>query len=325
MPSVIEVESLCKEFRVPVRGAGLLAGLQSLIKRDFRTVEAVRDVSFQVDEGEIVGFLGPNGAGKTTTLKMLTGLIHPSDGSARVMGFTPWEREKAYLSRINMVMGNRHQLSWDLPAADSYEMLRTIYRIPPAEFQRTLDELVDLLDLEGLLDKPMRQLSLGERMKCELAGALLHSPRVMFLDEPTLGLDVTMQHRIRNFIREYNQRNGSSILLTSHYMADIEALCRRVVVIHEGRILFDGLLSELVSKFATTKLITFELDTMDADLGDLGIPVVREGLKYQVEVDKERTLEITNLVLDRHDVSDISIEDPAVEHVIDRVFTGQEL
>ena len=321
MKSIIQVSDLSKVFKVPVREQGMGAGLRSLFRREFREVAAVQDVTFEVAEGEVVGFLGPNGAGKTTTLKMLTGLLHPTAGEVEVMGFNPWKREKAYLRNINMVMGNRHQLSWDVPTLDSFVLMRTIYEVPEREFKETLDELVELLDLAELLGKPIRNLSLGERMKCELAGSLLHRPDVMFLDEPTLGLDVTMQHRIRTFIGNYNKRCGSTILLTSHYMADIEALCRRVIVIHEGFLLFDGLLSDLIDRFAPTKILTFELDTHDADLGALGIEGEQNGFNYKVEIAKDRALEVTDQILKLFNVSDISIEDPPVEQVIDQVFT----
>ena len=325
MGAIVQVSNLSKEFKVPVREPGLRAGLNSLIRREFRAVEAVKGVTFEITEGEIVGFLGPNGAGKTTTLKMLAGLLHPSDGKVEVMGFTPWRREKSFLRRVNMVMGNRHQLTWDVPTLDSFVLMRTIYELPEQEFRQTLAELVELLDLEDLLSKPIRNLSLGERMKCELAGSLLHRPKVMFLDEPTLGLDVTMQHRLRTFIGNYNQRNESTILLTSHYMADIEALCHRVIVIYEGVILFDGLLNHLIKRFAPSKILTFELDTIEADLGILNSQVIQDGFRYKVEVEKDRTLEVTDFVLKHFNVSDISIEDPPVEQVIDRVFTQKEV
>jgi len=321
---IVRVANLTKEFRVPVRQPGLRAGLRSLVRREFKTGAAVRSISFDIAEGEVVGFLGPNGAGKTTTLKMLTGLLHPTAGDVEVLGFTPWQREKSYLRRINMVMGNRHQLTWDVPTLDSYLVLQAVYAVPEPEFRQTLEELVALLDLEALLSKPIRNLSLGERMKCELAGALLHRPQVMFLDEPTLGLDVTMQHRIRTFVADYNQRTGSTILLTSHYMADIEALCRRVVVIHEGAILFDGRLTDLIERFAPTKILTFELDTMAADLSQVSNRVSQDGFRYTVEVAKDQTVPAADQVLTRFNVSDISIEDPPIEQVIDRVFTNPE-
>ncbi len=304
-----------------MRDAGLRAAFRSLYNRQTRTVQAVKDVSFTIEEGEVVGFLGPNGAGKTTTLKMLSGLMHPTAGTAEVMGFTPWNRDSSYLRKINMVMGNRHQLSWDLPALDTFRLNQIVYGISDRQFQATLEELTDLLDLRDLLTKPVRNLSLGERMKCELAGSLLHRPNVMFLDEPTLGLDVTMQQRIRSFIRAYNQSYASTVLLTSHYMADIEALCPRVIVIHNGRILFDGPLERLVNQFAPRKHLTFKLDTMKADLSALGQVITQEGLTYQLEVAKDQSMAVTNHILSHYHVTDISVEDPPIEQVIEQVFS----
>lgn len=323
MDSVIEVRELTKSFKVPVRQSGLGAAVKSLFDRKFILVDAVKEVSFTIDRGEIVGFLGPNGAGKTTTLKMLSGLLHPTSGTATVNGHIPWQRDNAYLRTINMVMGNRHQLSWDLPAGDTYKLHQAIYQIPDNEFERTLEELADLLDLHDLLTKPVRNLSLGERMKCELGGALLHRPEVMFLDEPTLGLDVTMQHRIRDFVRSYNLRHGSTILLTSHYMADIAALCERVVVIHRGQLLFDGPLAQLVAKFAPVKRLTIELDSADADLGGLGTVVAHDGFTYQLEVAKDETTEVTSHLLANYNLSDIAVEDPPIERVIEQVFATE--
>ena len=223
----IDVRELSKTYAVPVREAGLSAALRSLVRRRTRLVEAVREISFSVSPGEIVGFLGPNGAGKTTTLKMLSGLLYPSGGRGLVLGFEPFKRQRDFLRRITLVMGNRNQLIWDIPVLDSFERNRAIYRLERGAYRQTVEELTELLDLDGLLDKPVRNLSLGERMKCEVAAALLHKPQVLFLDEPTIGLDVTMQRRIRAFLAEYNRRYGATVLLTSHYMADVEALCRR--------------------------------------------------------------------------------------------------
>jgi len=249
MSAAIAVRQLRKTYEVPVREGGVKAALKSLVRKQVRTVEAVKSIDFEVAPGEIVGFLGPNGAGKTTTLKMLSGLLHPTAGQAQVLGYVPFARQRQFLRQITLVMGNRNQLVWDIPVADSFERNRAIYRLGRQEFRGTVDELVSLLDLGELLQKPVRNLSLGERMKCEVAAALLHRPRILFLDEPTIGLDVTMQRRIRAFIAEYNRRYQATVLLTSHYMADVEALCRRVVIIHHGQLLFDGELASLVQRF----------------------------------------------------------------------------
>ena len=271
----IRVEGLAKTFRVPEREGGLRASLRSLVRRTTRDVVAVDGIDFAVQPGEVVGFLGPNGAGKTTTLKMLSGLLFPTAGDGRVLGHVPSRREHAFLRRITLVMGNRNQLQWDLPALDSYEMNRAIYRIPDADFRRTRDELIELMDIGDEVRKPVRQLSLGERMKAEITGALLHTPQVLFLDEPTIGLDVTMQKRIRAFLAEYNARRGATVLLTSHYMADVQALCKRVIVIDNGRILYDGGLRELSTRYAQRQTITATVGVLDPAVFEL---VRRAGL-----------------------------------------------
>ena len=242
-----------------------------------REVAAVDGISFEIQAGEVVGFLGPNGAGKTTTLKMLSGLLYPTSGEARVLGHVPSRRERDFLRRITMVMGNRNQLQWDLPALDSFELLRAIYRLPRPSSSPMRDELIELLDLGDLVTKPVRNLSLGERMKVEICGALLHRPAVLFLDEPTIGLDVTAQKRIRAFVAEYNQRTGATVLLTSHYMADVQALCKRVIVIHHGRILFDGALASLADQFAATKTIGVTLREGSPDLSKYGEVICERG------------------------------------------------
>src|SRR5436305_1546286 len=269
---VIEVSDLQKIFRVPEREGGMRASMRSLFKRQWREVRAVDGISFEIESGEVVGFLGPNGAGKTTTLKMLSGLLYPTGGAVRVLGHTPSRRERDYLRRMTLVMGNRNQLQWDLPALDSYELNRAIYRLPRETFVETRDELIELLDVGDLVRKPVRNLSLGERMKVEVVGSLLHLPQVLFLDEPTIGLDITMQKRIRSFIAEYNVHYGATVLLTSHYMADVEALCKRVIVIHHGKILFDGQLAELTQRFGGMKTIEAVL----ADGGRVSRRVPRE-------------------------------------------------
>jgi ABC-2 type transport system ATP-binding protein len=325
--AAISVADLSKTYVVPVREPGLAAAIRSLVRRQTRQVRAVERISFEVDHGEIVGFLGPNGAGKTTTLKMLSGLLYPSSGEARVLGFIPSRRERAFLSQITLVMGNRNQLAWDLPALDSFELNRAIYRIPEADYRRARDEFVDLLELGPLLSKPIRNLSLGERMKMEIAGALLHRPRVLFLDEPTIGLDVTMQRRLRAFIAEYNRRWGATVLLTSHYMADVEALCRRVIVIHHGRILYDGDLSGLAGRFSASRTIRATLDDGAAswrelpDLSRYGEVLEREGSRVTLRVPKAESARVAARLLTDLPVADLTIEEPPIEDVIDRVFT----
>jgi ABC-2 type transport system ATP-binding protein len=308
VPGVVEVSGLTKVFRVPEREAGLRASLRSLVNRQWREVRAVDGISFEIEAGEVVGFLGPNGAGKTTTLKMLSGLLYPTSGEGSVLGHVPSKRERDYLRRMTLVMGNRNQLQWDLPALDSFELNRAIYRLPREDFLRTRDELIELLDIGDLVRKPVRNLSLGERMKVEVVGQLLHLPQVLFLDEPTNGLDVTMQKRIRNFIAEYNQRHGATVLLTSHYMADVEALCKRVIVIHHGRLLFDGQLAALAESFAAYK-------TIEAVLAD--------GERVTLRVPKAETSRATAQLLAEHDVSDLTVEDPPIEDVIEQVFATE--
>jgi ABC-2 type transport system ATP-binding protein len=308
VPGVVEVSGLTKVFRVPEREAGLRASLRSLVHRQWREVRAVDGISFEIEAGEVVGFLGPNGAGKTTTLKMLSGLLYPTSGEGSVLGHVPSKRERDYLRRMTLVMGNRNQLQWDLPALDSFELNRAIYRLPREDFLRTRDELIELLDIGDLVRKPVRNLSLGERMKVEVVGQLLHLPQVLFLDEPTIGLDVTMQKRIRNFIAEYNQRHGATVLLTSHYMADVEALCKRVIVIHHGRLLFDGQLAALAESFAAYK-------TIEAVLAD--------GERVTLRVPKAETSRATAQLLAEHDVSDLTVEDPPIEDVIEQVFATE--
>ncbi|MCY3868054.1 MAG: ATP-binding cassette domain-containing protein [Gemmatimonadetes bacterium] len=318
----IAVQNLGKTYEVPQREPGLGAAIKSLVSRTTRDVEAVKNISFDVAPGEIVGFLGPNGAGKTTTLKMLSGLLHPTAGEISVIGHTPYARHKNFLNRITLVMGQRNQLMWDIPVADSFERNRAIYRISHGEYNNTLDELNALLDLSELLSKPVRNLSLGERMKCEIAAALLHRPKILFLDEPTIGLDVTMQRRIRAFLGEYNRRHSATVLLTSHYMADVEALCKRVIVIHHGELLFDGDLSALIERFSPHKTIVVDLETERADLSSYGEVVTAEGNSVTLRVPKTKTADVTGKLLANLPVIDLTVEDPPIEEVIEQVFSN---
>jgi ABC-2 type transport system ATP-binding protein len=321
--AAVQVDGLLKVFDVPEREAGLLAAAKGLVRRKTRAVRAVDEISFSIEPGEVVGFLGPNGAGKTTTLKMLSGLLYPSGGEALVLGHVPSKRQRAFLSRITLVMGNRNQLQWDLPALDSYELNRAIYRIPREQFEPTRDDLIELLDIGDLVRKPVRNLSLGERMKAEIVGALLHRPQVLFLDEPTIGLDVTMQKRIRGFVADYNARYGATVLLTSHYMADVEALCKRVVVIHHGRILYDGPLTGLADQFAAYKTIGVAVENGNADLSRYGEVIHTQGDWITLRVPRADTSSVTARLLTEEQVLDLNVEDPPIEDVIELVFAQE--
>jgi ABC-2 type transport system ATP-binding protein len=322
--SAVHVADLRKVFDVPEREAGLRAATKSLVRRKMKEVRAVDGISFDIAPGEIVGFLGPNGAGKTTTLKMLSGLLYVSGGEARVLGHVPSKREREFLRRISLVMGNRNQLQWDLPASDSFELNRSIYQIPRESFRRTRDELIELLEIGDLVGKPVRQLSLGERMKVEIVGSLLHVPQVLFLDEPTIGLDVTMQKRIREFIAEYRQRHGATVMLTSHYMADVVALCERVIVIHHGRILFDGDLAALGGTVAAWKTIAVALEDGADDLSSYGEVIHRDGDLVTLRVPKADTARVTARLLAEQEVLDLNVEDPPIEDVIELVFAQEQ-
>jgi ABC-2 type transport system ATP-binding protein len=323
--AVVQVAELTKTFVVPEREAGLRASIKALVRRKHRRVHAVEEISFEIGQAEVVGFLGPNGAGKTTTLKMLSGLLYPTGGEATVLGHVPSKRERQFLRQITLVMGNRNQLQWDLPALDSYELNRAIYRIQRADFTPLRDELIELLDVGDLVRKPVRNLSLGERMKVEIVGSLLHRPKVLFLDEPTIGLDVTMQKRIRSFVAEYNRRHEATVLLTSHYMADVEALCKRVIVIHHGRILFDGPLARLGDRFAAWKTIAVDLQNGAGDLSGYGEIVAHDGDRVTLRVPRAETARVTARLLAEQDVADLTVEDPPIEDVIEMVFAqGRE-
>jgi ABC-2 type transport system ATP-binding protein len=325
----IDVQNLGKKFRVPVRGAGLAASIQGLLRPTYREVEAVRQVSFQIDAGEIVGLIGPNGAGKTTMLKMLSGLLYPSAGQAHVAGFTPWERRPEYLRGISMVMGNKSQMLWDIPPLDSFDVLAEIYTLEPRIYRQTLDELVELLDMADLLAKPVRSLSLGERMKCELVAGLLHKPSILFLDEPTLGLDVSMQGRLRRFLAEYNRRSGVTMILTSHYMADVVALCPRVILIHHGSLLYDGELDRLARRLAPFKLISLSLRNGSRQGGNgwalpAGVDVVEQGNgRLVLRVGRAEAPSITAHLLKSLPVADLAVEDPPIEAVIDQIYSEE--
>jgi ABC-2 type transport system ATP-binding protein len=319
---IIEARELSKTYRVYQKESGLIGALRGLWRREYKEVRAVERVSFAIEPGEIVGFLGPNGAGKTTTLKMLSGLIFPTSGSATVLGHVPWDRADAFRRRFALVMGQKNQLWWDLPAADSFQLHREIYGLVPDRFQRTLGELTELFGVGELTRQPVRELSLGERMKMELIAALLHEPELLLLDEPTIGLDVVAQVAIQRCLRDYNQQRGVTILLTSHYMRDVEALCKRVLVITQGRLVYDGLLAGITEQFGQEKIVRLQFDGTGtpADLGRFGAVTRRDGPTAELKVERGRVSEVLAAILDQHTVLDVSVQDLPLDQVIARVF-----
>ncbi len=327
--SIIVAEHLSKVYPVAIKQPGLKGTLNHFFHRTYRNIEAVKDVSFQIQPGEVVGFLGPNGAGKTTTLKMLTGLIHPSSGRVEVAGHVPFQRREAFLQKITLVMGQKQQLLWDLPALDSLRINGVVYGIPEQECRQRIGELTEMLSLQGKLNQPVRKLSLGERMKAELMAALLHNPDVLFLDEPTLGLDVNGQASVREFLRDYNQRTGATILLTSHYMADITALCDRVILIYAGQLIYDGSLDGLVERFAPYREVQLELTQAVADPEKLRQQISKYGEVEEIAGQSVRllvrqdTLTATvSQILNDFEILDLTVTEPPIEEVIGRVFTA---
>lgn len=321
--STIQIRGLKKSYRVYQKQEGLLASFRGLFSREYRDVDAVRGIDLDVEEGEFTAFLGPNGAGKTTTLKLLSGVISPTSGEATVMGFTPWERKNEYRRRFALVMGQKNQLWWDLPASESFRLHQQIYRIPPAEFDKTLGELSELLDVGKLLNQPVRELSLGERMKMELTAALLHRPEVLFLDEPTIGLDVVAQHNIQKFLKQYQEERKVTILLTSHYMKDVAALCRRVVIIAQGQIMYDGSLDGIVDRFSGHKVLTLQFGEGGApsDLARFGDVLEVQDPKVKLRVPRSEIASVLSHMLGSYSVADVSVEDPPLEEVIAEMFT----
>jgi len=322
--AVIEIQGLCKSYRVYQKREGLLASIAGLFRRRYRTIEAVRGIDLAVERGEFVAFLGPNGAGKTTTLKLLSGVINPSGGTARVLGHIPWKRENTYRRRFALVMGQKNQLWWDLPAAESFRLHQQIYRIEPEQFERTRDDLTGMLSVGHLLSQPVRELSLGERMKMELIAALLHSPEVLFLDEPTIGLDVVAQYNVQAFLRHYQEARRITILLTSHYMKDVAALCRRVVIISLGRIIYDGSLSGIIDRFGGQKVISLQMSNGQASAADLaryGEILQADPPRVKLRVERSIVPQVLSNILAAHTVEDVSVEDPPLEQVIAEVFS----
>src|SRR5258707_166981 len=323
MPA-IEVTSLSKAFRTYKKQPGFKGALKGLLRRKYEQTLAVQEVSFAIEAGELVGFLGPNGAGKTTTLKMLAGLLYPTGGSAKVLGYVPWEREDGYRRQFALLLGQKNQLWWDLPARESLDLNAKIYGIPSETLERTIAEMTELLAVKDKLNVSVRELSLGERMKMELIASLLHQPKVLFLDEPTIGLDVVSQKTVRQFLREHNSRSKTTILLTSHYMTDIQELCQRVIIIDHGTIFFDGRLSDVVDRFADSKLVTIRFESATEfspeRVGKYGKIVEQTPGSIRLEVKRDRVIPACKALLDELPVSDIDIEEVPIEEVIRRIF-----
>lgn len=325
MKPVISVSHLSKNYRVFQKEPGLKGAITGLFKRRYQLVRAVNDISFQIKEGELIGFIGPNGAGKTTTLKCLSGLLYPSQGKVSVLSFVPWKREKEFLRQISFVMGQKNQLWWDLPPLETFLLNKEIYEVPDSQFRQTLDELVELLEVKDILKVQTRKLSLGQRMKCELIAALLHRPKVLFLDEPTIGLDVVMQKKIRDFVKVYNQKYQATIILTSHYMGDVKELAKRVIIIDEGKIVFDGQLEEIVNRWADHKLISvvFNKKVRQKDLEKIGKVKEFSYPRASLVVKKSVASLAAAELLQSFPVEDLNIEEPPIEDIIRELFTGK--
>lgn len=322
--SIISVNDLTRQFKIYKKQPGIIGSMSSLFNRQYYDTTAVDHISFSIEEGELIGFIGPNGAGKTTTLKMLSGLLYPTSGHVNVLGHVPFKREPAFLKKIALVMGQKNQLWWDVPAMDTFLLNKEIYEIPTKYFQDTLEELSSLLEVKDILLVQVRKLSLGQRMKCELIAALLHKPKVLFLDEPTIGLDVVMQQKLRDFIRDYNQKFKSTIILTSHYMEDVKELCKRIIVIDHGHVLYDGKLQDIIRKFGTHKLITviFSRPVSREQLVELGEIKEHLDIKTILKVPFDASNKTAARLLEHFPVEDLNIEEPDIQEIIREVFAG---
>ena len=320
---VISVSHLSKFYKIHKKEAGFLGSMKSLVKREYFDAKAVDDISFEIEEGELVGFIGPNGAGKTTTLKCLSGLLYPTNGHVSVLDYIPYERNYDYLKKIALVMGQKNQLWWDLPAQESFILNKEIYDIPDNIFNKTLEELSTLLDVKDVLNVQVRKLSLGQRMKCELITALIHSPKVLFLDEPTIGLDVVMQKKLRDFLKEYNKKYKSTIILTSHYMEDVKELCERVIIIDHGKILYDGKLENIVKEYAKNKFLSIDFSTTveRSKLEKLGNIKEYSETFAVIVVERTKSNKVAAKLLESFPVKDLNIEEPNIEDIIRDVFT----
>src|SRR3989338_1287858 len=326
MDPVISVNNLKKYYQVHKKEPGLWGGVKSFLNRKYLDVKAVDGISFKINEGELVGFIGPNGAGKTTTLKVLSGLLYPTSGNLSVWGREPFKREKQFQTQISLIMGQKNQLWWDLPAMDTFILNKEIYEVGKQQFEDTLSKLSKMLEVGDILNTPVRKLSLGQRMKCELISALLHSPKVLFLDEPTIGLDVVAQQNMRDFIKEYNQEFKATIILTSHYMADVKELCKRIIIIDKGVIVYDGLLEKIIEKFSPVKVlkVDFEKEINTEKLKEIGKVEKFSKNFAQISIEKDKISEKTAKLLSEFAVADLTIEDPAIEDIVREIFETRQ-
>lgn len=328
--ATISVKGLSKYYQVHKKEPGLSGSIKSLFNRKYYDVKAVDDISFEIEEGELVGFIGPNGAGKTTTLKTLSGLLYPTSGEVSVLGYTPWKRQTEFQKQFALVMGQKNQLWWDLPAIESFILNKEIYEVPKPQYEKTLEELSTLLDVKDLLKVQVRKLSLGERMKMELIAALIHSPKVLFLDEPTIGLDVVAQKKMRDFVKAYNLKYKATIILTSHYMDDVKELCKRIIIIDKGKKLYDGDLEEIIHKYADHKIISMVLNKELTRRQIEGLPVLGGLKEYNfpkltLTVPRENSNKVAAKLLSSYPVADLNIEESSLEDIIREVFTGRDV
>lgn len=324
---MITLTSVSKTYKIHQKKEGLKESIKSLFKRTYKYVHAVKDISFTIKQGELVGFIGPNGAGKTTTLKLLSGLLHPSEGKINVLGFTPSEKKEEYLQQISLVMGQRNQLWWDLPAIETFLLHKDIYEIPEDDFNQTLNELSDLLQVREILNQPVKNMSLGQRMKCEFIGSLLHKPKIVFLDEPTIGLDVVTQRKVREFIKEYNKRYNATVILTSHYMDDVKEICNRLIIINHGSLLFDGELNAFVKQYANHKILVpiFNSQVTKEELERFGKIVEFEYPRAVLTIPHDQVSKIASELLAAYDIDDLDINEPELEDIIHTLFGNEHL
>jgi ABC-2 type transport system ATP-binding protein len=325
---MIEVQNLNKTFKVAKRNAGIGAAVKSLFKPQYTTVQALQDISFKIDEGEIVGYIGPNGAGKSTTIKIISGILVPDSGKCNILGHTPWKNRIEHVKNIGVVFGQRSQLWWDVPVIDSFNLLKDIYKIPDKEFKNTLELLTSTLDLSALLSVPVRQLSLGQRMRCEIGASLLHNPKILFLDEPTIGLDAVSKIAVRNFIKTINKEKKVTVILTTHDMNDIEALAERIILIGKGKILLDGTLTELKNRFATNKTLTVDFAESDELIHIEGTTILSrssESLSMSVDLDKIKVSEVIGLLSNKLDILDVSVDSRPIEEIIVDLYKEYEI